>query len=82
MKELQKRIGENDQLIGMKVSQKEEARKRQQVATANEDGVAWEIEWKIQDKLRREIEDLEKQNKVMEQALAILVGIDNWEEVR
>ena len=82
MKELQKRIGENDQIIGMIVNQKAQAKRRQNEANEKNDSRGWEIEYDIIKKCTNEIEELEKQNKVLEQALAILVGIDKWEEVR
>ena len=82
MKELQKRIGENDQMIGTLVSKKEISRKAQQQARENNDSYTWEVEYDTQKKLSNKIEELEKENKVLEQALAILVGIDNWEEIR
>lgn len=81
MKELQKRIGENNQIIGGLVSKKALSRKEQLRAKENNDGYTWEVEYDKQAKLSKQIEKLEKETRVLEQALAILVGVDNWEEI-
>lgn len=82
MKELQKRIGENNQIIGSLVNKKALSRKEQQRATENNDSYTWEVEYDKQAKLSKQIEKLEKETRVLEQALAILVGVDNWEDIR
>ncbi len=82
MKELQKRIGENNQIIGSLVNKKALSRKEQQRAVENNDGYTWEVEYDKQAKLSKQIEKLEKETRVLEQALAILVGVDNWEDIR
>ena len=82
MKELQKRIGEYNQEIGELISKKTFSRKRMQKANETNDSIAWEKEWDIQHSLNKKIEKLEKETRVLEQALAILVGVDNWEDIR
>lgn len=82
MKELQKRIGENNQIIGSLVSKKAISRKEQLRAKESNDGYTWEVEYDKQAKLSKQIEKLEKETRVLEQALAILVGVDNWEDIR
>ena len=82
MKDLQKRIGENDKIIAKKVKTKAQAEKRLKEAKEKNNSRAWEIEYDNIKKCNNEIEELEKQNKVLEQSLAILLDIVNWKEVK